>query len=146
MWVDIDQAHLNGRQRKLEFALARIAFVVQPALFFAPIDVFFRLPHIRAATGKAKSLETHGFKGAIASEHHEVSPGNGAAVFLLDRPQEAAGLVEVAVIGPAVQRRETQGSSTRTTAAIAGAIGASAVPRHPDEEGAIMAVIGWPPV
>jgi hypothetical protein len=43
----------------------------------------------------------------VAGEDHQVGPGNLLAVLLLDRPEQAAGLVEVAVVGPAVDRRET---------------------------------------
>ena len=68
------------------------------------------------------------------------------AVLLLDRPQQPAGLVEVAVVGPAVQRREALHAGAGAAAAVADAVGAGAVPGHADEERAVVAEVGRPPV
>jgi hypothetical protein len=54
----------------------------------------------------------------VAGEDHQVGPGDLVAVFLLDRPQQAARLVEVAVVRPAVERRKAL-RAPRATAAIA---------------------------
>src|SRR3546814_15759478 len=67
------------------------------------------------------------------------------SIFLLDRPQQAARLVEISVVGPAVERRETLLPAVGAAAAVGGAIGARGVPRHADEEGTIMPIVGRPP-
>src|SRR5680860_1928857 len=79
-------------------------------------------------------------------ENHEVGPGDLVPVFLLDRPKQPARLVEIAVVRPAVQRCETLRAGPGAAAAIAGAVGARAVPRHADEESAVMSIVGRPPV
>ena len=68
------------------------------------------------------------------------------AVFLLDRPQQATRLVEIGVVRPAVERREALLARARAAAAVGDAIGARAVPGHADEEAAVVAEIGRPPV
>ncbi len=76
----------------------------------------------------------------------EVGPGNLAAVFLLDRPQQPARLVEVHVVRPAVERREPLLAVAGAAAAVADAVGAGAVPRHPDEQRPVVAEVGRPPL
>ena len=76
----------------------------------------------------------------------EVGPGDLAAVLLLDRPEEAARLVEADVVGPAVERREALLAAARAAAAVTDAIGAGAVPGHADEEAAVVAEVGRPPL
>jgi len=110
--VDVDQAHLHGSQRVGEITLAAVAAVGlvaggQPLLFMAPVDVFFRFPDVGAAAAETEGLEAHGFHGHVAGQHQQVGPRQLLAVLLLDGPQQAARLVEVAVVGPAVQRRKT---------------------------------------
>ena len=131
--VDVDQAHLYGGQWVLQVAVAAVALVAKPGILAAPVDVFFRLPDILASSGKSKRLEAHRLQRAVACQDHEVSPRNLLAVFLLNRPQQAARLVQVGVVRPAVERGETLGTRARAAAPVADAIGASAVPRHPDE-------------
>jgi hypothetical protein len=84
----------------------------------APVNVFFGFPDVFTATGKTKGLEAHGFQRHVARQDDQVGPRELAAVFLLDGPQQAAGLVQVAVVGPAVQRGK---------ALVAGACAAAAV-------------------
>ena len=67
------------------------------------------------------------------------------AVLLLYRPQQAARLVEIAVIRPAVQRGEALLPAIGAAAAVGGAISACRMPRHADEERTVMAVICRPP-
>jgi hypothetical protein len=76
----------------------------------------------------------------------QVGPGELAAVLLLDGPEQAPGLVEVGVVGPAVERREALGAGAAAAAAVGGAVGAGGVPGHADEEPAVVAVVGRPPV
>ena len=145
-WVHVDQAHLHGRQRVFQLALATVAVVVKPALFGAPIDIFFGFPNIDATASEAKGFEAHRFKRNIAGQNHQIGPGQSLAVFLFDGPKQAAGLVEVAVVRPAVERCKTLLTRTCAAAPISGAIGASAVPGHTNEEGTVMPVICGPPV
>src|SRR5690606_3652866 len=46
--VDVDEAHLSGRQGAFELAVF-LTLVAEPLSLFAPVNVFFRLPHILAA-------------------------------------------------------------------------------------------------
>ena len=105
-----------------------------------------RLPDVLAPAAEAEGLEAHRLKRAIAGEDHEVGPGDLAAVFLLDRPEQPARLVEVHVVGPAVEGRKALGAGSPAPAAVADAVGARAVPRHPDEEPPVVTEIGRPPV
>ena len=66
--------------------------------------------------------------------------------FLLDRPEQAARLVQVDVVGPAVDRRKTLVAGAAAAASVTGAVGAGAVPGHADEQTAVMAPVGRPPV
>ncbi len=109
--VHVDQAHLHRGERVLEHAVAgvtalRLVAGRQPLVLGAPVDVVFRLPDVLAATAEAEGLEAHRLERAVAGQDHQVGPGNPVAVLLLDRPQQPASLVEVAVVGPAVERRE----------------------------------------
>src|SRR3546814_4873563 len=58
---------------------------------------------------------------------------------------QAARLVEIGIVRPAVERRETLRSGGSAAAPVAGAIGARRMPGHADEEGAVMTVIRRPP-
>ena len=144
--VDVDEAHLDGAQRLLELAVARVALVAQPLLLRAPVDVLVGLPDVRAPAGEAEGLKAHRLQGDVAGEDHEVRPGQRLAVLLLDRPQQAARLVEVAVVRPAVDRREALLACACTAAAVADAVRPGAVPRHPDHERAVVAEVRRPPV
>ena len=143
--VDVNQAHLHGSERVFQNAVARIALVIQPGFFSAPVDILFRFPDIHAPTAEAEGLQAHGFNGAIAGQDEHIGPGNLVAVFLLHRPQQAARLVQIAVIGPGIFRREAMRARGSATAAIGGAIGAGSMPGHAHKEGPVMAVIRRPP-
>ena len=143
--IDIDQSHLDGSQWILEIPVAGVPFVSQPLAFRPPVNVLFRLPDILSPTGKTQCLEPHGFESTVAGEDHQIGPGDLAAILLLDRPQQPTGLVEVHIVGPTVQRRETDCAGTRTATAVGDAVRPRTVPRHPDEERAVVAIIGRPP-
>ena len=143
--IDVDEAHLHGGERIVEFAIATIAFVGEPVAFGSPEDIFLRLPDVFAAAGKTKSFEAHGFECDVAGENHEIGPGKFAAVFLFDGPEEAARFVEVGVVGPAVEGSETLRAVAGAPASIGDAIGASAVPSHANEERTVVAEVGGPP-
>ena len=144
--VDVDQAHLGGAERLLQVAVAAVAPVGEPDVLRAPVDVLFGLPDVDAAAGEAEGLEAHRLERDVAGEDHQVGPGEAPAVLLLDRPEQAAGLVEVGVVGPGVERREALLAGPGAAAAVGGAVGAGAVPGHPDDQRAVMAEVGGPPV
>ena len=118
----------------------------QPGLFGAPVDVLIRLPDVLATAAETEGLEAHRFQGDVAREDHQVGPGNLAAVLLLDRPEQPAGLVEADVVRPTVERGEALLAPAAAAAAVAGAVGAGAVPRHANEQRAVVAEVGRPPV
>ncbi|MCY1429876.1 hypothetical protein D9M71_458080 [compost metagenome] len=144
--VHVDQAHLHRGQRIGEVALAAVALIAQPGGFRAPVDVLFRFPDVRTAAAETEGLEAHGFQRNVAGENQQVAPGQLVAVFLLDRPQQAPGLVEVAVVRPAVERCETLRTGAGAATAVGDAVGARGVPGHADEQRAVVAVVGGPPV
>ncbi len=143
--IDVDEAHLHCGERVLEVTVAAVALVAEPGFFGAPVGLV-RLPGVLTAAGEAECLEAHRLQRAVAGEDHQVGPRDLAAVLLLDRPQQPACLVEVGVVGPAVERREALHAGAAAAAAVVDAVGAGAVPRHADEQGAIVAVVGRPPV
>jgi len=130
----------------VKFAVAGVALVVEPFGFRTPVDVLLGFPDVGAAAGKTEGLEAHRFQRNVAGEDEQIGPGDLPAVFLLDRPQQPARLVEVGVVGPAIERRETLLTGAGAAAAVTDAIGARAVPGHADEQWAVMAEIGRPPV
>ena len=141
--IHIDQAHLGGAERMREVLKGPVR---QPGGLGPPVHVLIGLPGVFAAGGKAERAEAHGLQRHVAGEDQQVRPGNLLAVFLLDRPEQAARLVDVHVVRPAVERRETLLAATATAPAIAQAVGAGSVPGHADELRTIMAEIGGPPI
>src|SRR3546814_13324841 len=73
--------------------------LVHPFVFAAPIDVAFRLKHIGAAAAEAEHGAAHALDRDIAGQDEQVGPADLVAIFLLDRPQKAARLVEISVVG-----------------------------------------------
>ena len=69
-----------------------------------------------------------------------------AAILFLDRPKEAAGFVEIDVIGPAVEGSKTLIASACSASAIGNPVGSCAVPSHANEEGTVVAPICRPPL
>ncbi len=118
----------------------------EPLRFAAPVNVVIRLPRIFAAAGEAEGFEAHRLQRDVAGENQQVGPRNFASVLLFDRPEKPARLVEAHVVRPAVERREALLPATRAAATIAGAIRARAVPRHADEERAVMTEVRRPPL
>ena len=143
--IHVDQAHLNGAERLRELPVAAVALVSEPRALRAPVDDL-GLPHVLAAATEAEGLESHRLKCAVAREDHQVGPGDLPAVLLLDRPEQPARLVEARIVGPAVERREALLAGPGTAAAVLDAVRARAVPRHPDEQRPVVAVVGRPPV
>ena len=143
--VDVDEAHLHRAKRVLEHAITGVAVVGEPLLLGAPVGLV-GLPHVGAAAAEAEGVKAHALERDVAREDEEIGPRELAAVLGLDRPQQAARLVEIGVVGPAVERREALQALAAATATIARAVGARAVPRHTDEERAVVAVVGGPPL
>ena len=144
--VHIDEAHLNGRKRVLESAALAVALVAKPFFLGTPVDVLLGLVDVVAAAAKTEGLEAHGFERNVAGEDHEVGPGQLLAVFLLDRPKQTTGLVEVGVVRPAVERRETLRAGGRTAAAVGCTVGTGGVPGHADHERTVMTPVCRPPL
>ena len=144
--VDVDEAHLHGAERVLEVPVAGVALVVQPLGLGAPVDVLVRLPDVLAAAAEPEGLEAHGLQRDVAGEDHQVGPGDLPAVLLLDRPEQAARLVQADVVRPAVEGREALLAAAAAAAAVARAVGAGAVPGHADEQGPVVAEVRRPPV
>src|SRR5581483_1122070 len=139
------EAHVVGGEWPLQRAVGAVALVAEPGLLVAPVGLV-RLPGVFAAEPEAEGPEPHRLHGDVAGKDQEVGPGDLAAVLLLDGPEQPAGLVEVGVVGPAVEGSEALGAGAAAAAAVGDAVGASGVPGHADEEGPVVAVVGGPPV
>ncbi len=144
--IHIDETHLHRGKGILEVTLARIALVVEPGVLLAPVGVFFWLPHIGAPAAEAECRKAHRLESDVAGEHQQVGPRDLVAVFLLDRPQQAARLVEVGIVGPRVEGRETLLAGAGAAATVTDAVGARGMPGHAYEESAIVAEVSRPPV
>ncbi len=144
--IDVDQAHLHGGQRILQDPVARVALVAEPGVLRPPVDVLFGSQMSARPPPKPKVLNPIELQRDVAGEDHQVGPGDLLAVLLLDRPQQPARLVEVDVVRPAVERREALRAVAGAAAAVADAVGAGAVPRHPDEQPPVVAEVGRPPL
>ncbi|MPN19042.1 hypothetical protein SDC9_166408 [bioreactor metagenome] len=148
--VNVDQAHLHGGQRIVQIALAGVAAVRlvagrQPFAFGAPENFLFGLPDIHTSAGEAEGLEPHRFECAVAGQDQEVGPGELVAVFLLDRPEQPTRFVEVDVVRPAVERRETLVAGAGAAAPVGDAVGTRAMPGHADHQATIVPPVGGPP-
>ena len=144
--VHVDQAHLHGGERVFEIPFAGVAVVAKPFVLAAPVDVLLGLPDVFAPAGEAEGLEAHRLQSAVTGKDHQVGPGDFLAVFLLDRPEQTARLVQIHIVGPTVEGRQALGAGAGAPAAVAHAVGSGAVPRHSDEEPPVMTPVGRPPV
>src|SRR4029077_20774991 len=148
--IHVDEAHIHGSQRILEIADAAVALVAmriwEPSFLLAPVDDLVGLPHIGAPAAEAECLEAHRFERDIAGKDHEVGPGDFRAVFLLDRPQEPARLIEVRIVRPGAKGCEALLAGAGAAATVADAVRARGVPRHANHEPAVVAEIRRPPV
>ena len=142
--VHINQTHLHRGEAIAKLAALGIALIGQHLCLGTPVDPL-GLPIVRAAACKTKGFEAHVLHGHIAGEDHEVCPGDLVAVLLLDRPQQATGLVEVAVVRPAVQWLKSLLAAIGATTTIRGAVGTRTVPGHTDKERTVVPVISRPP-
>ena len=145
--IDINQAHVIGAERPLDVPnrIAAVALVSKPGVLRAPKNLV-GLPDVGPPKAEAKRPEPHRFHGNVAGVDQEIGPGNPPAVLLLDRPEQPARLVEIRVVGPAVEGSKALRALAATAAAIGDAVRACGMPRHPNEERAVVAVVGGPPV
>ena len=144
--IDVDQPHLHRGERVVELPLTLIPLRREPLALRPPGDVVLRLPDIGTPAAKAKGLKAHRLQRHVAGEDHQIGPGDSPAILLLDRPEQPAGLVEVGIVGPAVERGESLGSVAGPATSVRHSVGAGTVPGHADEERAVVAVVGRPPV
>jgi hypothetical protein len=149
--IDVDEAHLDRRERVFEFQLlfgqnaGLVVRVPDKLLFGAPVDVALRLEHVPAPAAETEDGAAHGLDGDVAGQDEEVGPADVLAVFALDRPQQAPRLVEVAVVGPGVERGEALLTAVGAAASVGRAVRTRGVPCHADEQRPIMPVICRPP-
>ena len=144
--VHVDETHVQSGQRFLQFAFLTEALVVAEHFGLgAPVDQV-SLPVVHAPAGEAQSFETHRFQRDITGQDHQVSPGYITSVFLFDRPQQAARLVQVGVIRPAAERLEALLAAIGAAAAVMYAVGTRAVPGHADHQPAVVTPVRRPPV
>ena len=92
------------------------------------------LPNVFATAGESEGLEAHRFQRDVTGENHEVGPGDLPAILLLDRPEQPARLIEVHIVGPAIEGREALFARACSAATVADAIRTGAVPRHTNEQ------------
>ena len=145
--VHVDQTHGRRADRGSRVPVRRSSACRCPARCPpAPEEDLLGLPDVLATEGEAEGRQTHVLDGAVSGEDQKVGPGNLPAVLLLDRPEQPARLVQAGVVGPAVQRGEALCAFAATAPAIGDAVGAGGVPAHPDEQPAVVAVVGGPPV
>ena len=148
--VDVDQAHVNRCQRVLHgFRHFEVAVAVlgwrQPLVLGAPVNVLFRPPDVFTAEAEAEGLQAHGLVSHVTGEDHQIGPGQGVAVLLFHRPEQAAGLVEAGVVRPRVQRGKADVARPGAAASVAHAVGARRVPRQTDHQAAVVAPVRRPP-
>ena len=149
--VDVDQAHVAGAQRVLQLRAVTVGtgvalLAAQPFVLGAPVHVLLGLPVVRPAEREARGGEAHLLQCPVTGEHQQIRPGQLLAVLLLDRPEQPARLVQADVVGPAVERGEALHALTAAAAAVGDPVRARGVPGHPDEERAVVAEVGGPPV
>ena len=122
-----------------------VALIAEPGSLRTPVEIF-RLPGVDAPAAEPEGLEAHRLERDVACQHEQVGPRDPLPVLLLDRPEQAAGLVEVGVVGPAVERGEPLAAVAGAAAAVLDAVGAGGVPAQPDHQAAVVAEVGRPPV
>src|SRR5271170_2824105 len=144
--VHIDQTHLHRSERILQIAVPTVSLFREPLAFGTPEDTLLRGPSIGATATKPVGLETHRFERNISRKNNEIGPRYFLAVLLFDRPKQAASLVEIDIVRPAIKGCESLLPCAGATAPVANAVRPGAVPRHADKEWSIMAEIRRPPL
>jgi hypothetical protein len=132
------------RQRTAHVAPGGVALVSEPRVLGTPEDLL-DLPDVGPPEAEAEGLEAHRLVRDVTCEDDQIGPRDPPAVLLLDWPQQPTRLVEVRVVGPAIERRKTLSALAATSTAVSDPVCARGMPRHPDEERPIVAVVGRPP-
>src|SRR5690606_16838318 len=125
--------------------IAVVATRPQPLLFYSPIGVLFGLPNVLATKAEAKCFKAHRLVSDRTGQNHQVSPTQAPSVLLLDRPQQATRLVDVAIVRPRADWRKSLVASTATASTVKEAIRTSSVPGHADHQPAVVPPIRGPP-
>jgi len=118
----------------------------EPFVLGPPINVGLWSPDIAAAKAEAEGFQAHGFVGHVTGKDDQVSPAKCIAVFLFDRPQQAARLIKACVVGPRIERCETDVAMACATATVLQPVRPGRVPSEADHQPAIVAPVRWPPV
>ena len=128
--VNVDEAHVGSSKRLFQLSstggvigAAVVADVIpfgHKGRLAAPVDTLIRLPRVGSASAKTEDREAHAFEGNVTSQEHQVGPRDGGSILLLDGPQQAPRLVEVAVVRPAVERGKTLLALNKRTRAMFG--------------------------
>mmetsp|Transcript_19631 Transcript_19631/g.52085 ORF Transcript_19631/g.52085 Transcript_19631/m.52085 type:complete len:291 (+) Transcript_19631:1529-2401(+) len=141
--IHVDQRLHDGRQRLLQ-VLRRLG---QPfeGVGGAPVHVVLAAPAVDPAPHEPEGLEAHVLHSHVAHEHQKIGPRKLLPVLLLDRPQETARLVQVAVVVPGIQGIEAHVSAVRPPTAIRGPIRSGLVPGEAHHERAVVAPVSGPP-
>src|ERR1043166_5629153 len=143
--IHVDQTHVIGAERPPHIPTFGVALVSKPGVLGPPED-FVGLPAVLTPEAEAECFEAHRFISTVAGEDDQVGPGDLVAVLLFHRPEQPARLVEAFVVGPAVEGSKALHAAAATTPAVGDAVRARRMPCHPDEERAVVAVVGRPPV
>ncbi len=143
--VHVDQAHLHGAERTAQFPVAAVALVSEPRVLGPPEDLL-GLPDVVPPESEPEGREPHRFQGTVAGEDQQIGPGDLPAVLLLDRPEQPAGLVEVGVVGPAIEGGEPLLAAAAAAPTIFDAVRPCGMPAQADEEAPVVAEVGRPPV
>src|SRR6266511_1491659 len=126
---------------------ARVADVAaEPGGFPSPIDVLVRVTGVLTPAGETECLKAHRFECYVPGENHQIGPRNLASILLLNRPKKPARLVQANVVRPTVDRCETLLAPAAAAATVANAVSAGAMPRHSNEQPAVVAEVRRPPV
>ncbi len=104
------------------------------------------MPDILAPEGKAVGLQPHRFIGHRTGENDQIGPTDLVAVFFLDRPKQTPRLVQVDVVGPAVDRGKPLIARAGTAATVCDPVGAGRVPGHANHQTAVMPPVRGPPI
>lgn len=142
--VAVDDTAATASGTSLAVGVADV--VAQPCGLSTPVDRLVGFVCVGSAASEAEGGAAHGLEGDVAGEQVQVGPGDLVAVLLLDGPEQAAGLVERDVVGPAVEGSKSLLALAAATTTVGDAVGTGAVPGHADEEAAVVAVVGRPPV
>ena len=134
-----------GAERPLDLLVAGVARVSKPRVLGAPEDLV-GFPTVLPPKAEAERLEAHRLISTVAGEDDQVGPGDLVAVLLFHRPEQPARLVEARVVGPTVEGSKALHAAAATAPAVGDAVRARGMPRHPDEERPVVAVVGRPPV